>query len=66
MTVHFGEEMGHRDSEYKIIFCKVRKKDSEHFRAALEESPRKMLICGHLDYEEHCNDIIGKIAPDAA
>jgi len=66
VTVHFGEEMGHRDSEYKIIFCKVRKKDSERFLAALEELPRKMLICGHLDYEEYCDEIFRKLEKYAA
>lgn len=49
-----------------IIFCKVRKKDSERFLDALSELPNKMLICGHPDYEEYCDDIIGRIEKYAA
>lgn len=66
VTVRFGKAMGRRDSEYKIVFCKVRKKDSERFLAALEELPRKMLICGHLDYEEYCDEIFEKLEKYAA
>ena len=66
VTVHFGEEHHHPEANYIIIFCKVRKKDTDRFLAALEELPDKMLICGHLDYEEYCNDIIGRIEKYAA
>jgi hypothetical protein len=66
VTVHFGEELHHPEAGYMIIFCKVRKKDSERFLAALEELPNKMLICGHPDYEEYCDDIIGRIEKYAA
>lgn len=66
VTVHFGEELHHPEANYIIIFCKVRKKDTDRFLAALEELPDKMLICGHLDYEEYCNDIIGRIEKYAA
>ena len=66
VTVHFGEELHHPEANYMIIFCKVRKKDTDRFLAALEELPDKMLICGHLDYEEYCNDIIGRIEKYAA
>ena len=66
VTVHFGEELHHPEANYMIIFCKVRKKDTGRFLAALEELPSKMLICGHLDYEEYCNDIVGRIEKYAA
>ena len=66
VTVHFGEELHHPEAGYMIIFCKVRKKDSERFLDALSELPNKMLICGHLDYEDYCDDIIGRIEKYAA
>lgn len=66
VTVHFGEEAHRNDTEYVIIFCKVRKKDTDRFLAALEELPRKMLICGHLDYEEYCDEIFRKLEKNAA
>ena len=66
VTVHFGDEAHHRDWEYVIIFCKVRKKDADRFLAALAELPNKMLICGHPDYEEYCNEFIRKFEKPAA
>lgn len=56
VRVDFLKEYRHPDTEYTIIFCKCRKRDSERFRAALEELPNKMLICGHPDYIEFCKE----------
>ena len=39
VTVRFGEEYGKGDTDYRIVFCKVRKGDEGAFLAALEELP---------------------------
>ena len=54
VTVRFGEEYGKGDTDYRIVFCKVRKGDEGAFLAALEELPGKMLLCGHVDYMDFC------------
>ena len=54
VTVRFGEEYGKWDTDYRIVFCKVRKGDEGAFLAALEELPGKMLLCGHVDYMDFC------------
>lgn len=60
VRVRFMQEYAHGDTEYLVILCKCRKKDSAAFCAALEELPDKMLICGHRDYLEFCKDIKAK------
>lgn len=49
-----------RGSPYRIIFCHVRKRDKERFRAAMSELPGKMLLCGNADYLDVCNELMGK------
>ena len=57
VTVHFMQEYAHDGTEYIVILCRCRKRDSAAFCTALEELPNKMLICGHIDYAESCEDI---------
>lgn len=50
-------EMVREDSPYRIIFCKVRKKDAERFEEALSRMENKMLLLGHRDYPEVCEKL---------
>lgn len=61
VTVHFGHEFTHPDHPYVIIFCKVRKKDSERFLLALDELHNKMILCGHPNYEDFCHEFIDRV-----
>lgn len=54
VTVRFGREFGHPEHPFIIIFCKVRKRDTERFLAALGELDRKMILCGYPDYDRFC------------
>lgn len=54
INVKFGDEYGRDDSNYLIVFCKIKKKDREEFLAAMKELEQKMLILGHRDYMELC------------
>ena len=61
VTVHFGKKFGKwEDPQYRLILCKVRKRDEARFLAALQELPAKMLLCGYTDYPDAC-DFIQKI-----
>lgn len=60
VTVKFKGEMGREDSPYCIIFCKVLKRDAERFEEALERLKDKMLLLGHGDYQDVCDEI-GKV-----
>ena len=55
VTVRFEREFKHPRHPYVVIFCKVRKKDRESFIAALRDLPNKMILFGHVDYEQFCD-----------
>lgn len=57
INVKFGDEYGREGSDYVIVFCKVKKKDQEEFREAMKELEKKMLLLGHTDYMDFCNQL---------
>ena len=57
VRVYFGNEYINPDIPYRIIFCHVRKWDTERFCVAMSELPKKMLLCGHVDYLSACANI---------
>ena len=54
VTVQFIREYGKPDCPYRIILCKVRKRDATRFRTAMVELPDKLRLLGHADYLEVC------------
>ena len=61
ISVRFPQEMVKNGEKYHVIFGRVRKKDYKKFEKALEKLPGKMLLCGHTDYSDFCNDIDEKL-----
>lgn len=59
VKVEFGREYKLEGSEYIIIFCKVRKKDSEAFKEALSKVCDKALLMGYDGYESACKLFLG-------
>lgn len=57
VRVHFSSEFSRPGEQYRMITCKVRKRDLPRFLEALEELPNKMLLCGHSDYIDYCNQL---------
>ena len=57
IPVRFPKEMVKKGEPYRVIFGRVRKKDCDRFEKVLEKLPDKMLLCGHTDYADFCNDI---------
>ena len=57
VTVHFVREYGKPDSPYRIVLCKVRKRDANRFRAAMAELPDKLRLLGYADYLEVCRTL---------
>lgn len=60
LRVQYKGEMVHKDLPYCLVMCKVRKKDTERFEEVLGELKNKMLLTGHRDYIDFCEEI-GKI-----
>ena len=46
---------------YIFVACKVRKRDTGRFLAALAKLPNKMLLCGHPDYMDFCHGLREKL-----
>lgn len=60
VKVKFDKDQMRRPGDpYVVVFCKVRKKDTGKFLAALDELPEKMHLHGHKDYEEYCQKVFG-------
>ena len=57
MPVQFKDEMVRDGDKYRMIFCKVRKKDKEKFEEAMKELVNKMNLLGHTDYLDYCLDL---------
>lgn len=59
VTVHFVREYGKPGCPYRIILCKVRKRDATRFRAAMVELPDKLRLLGYSDYLDVCHTLWG-------
>lgn len=59
VQVHFREEYVRNNSPYRVIFCRVRKREQQRFLAALSELPTKMMLLGYTDYLETCYSLWG-------
>ena len=61
VRVDFGNEYGKKGTDYLIIFCKVRKTKEKEFINALSELENKMLLTGHQDYVDFCENMKEKL-----
>lgn len=57
VTVQFVREYGKPGCPYRIILCKVRKRDTGRFHAAMDELPDKLRLLGYADYLEVCRTL---------
>lgn len=57
VTVHFAREYRKPDCPYRIVLCKVRKRDAGRFHAAMAELPDKLRLLGYADYLEVCRTL---------
>ena len=57
VRMKFKGEYAKAESPYRIVFCKVIKKDAERFEEALDKLKSKMLLLGYWDYPDICSEI---------
>lgn len=57
VRIKFKGECAKEEAPYRIVFCKVRKKDAERFEEALDKLRNKMLLLGYRDYPDICSEI---------
>ena len=61
VRVKFLQAYGKDGSSYRMIFCRILKRDEVAFLEALRELPNKMLLCGHPNYLAQCQQFVKKI-----
>ena len=59
--VKFGDEYNKEGENYIVMFCKIKKRDQARFERTMLELRNKMLICGHNDYDEFCEDLFRRM-----
>lgn len=57
IRLRFKEEFTREDSPYRMIVCRVHKRDVGKFEEAMEQLKDKMLLLGYKDYGETCRRI---------
>ena len=57
VRIKFKGECAKEESPYRIVFCKVIKKDAERFEEVLDKLKSKMLLLGYRDYPDVCGEI---------
>ena len=57
VTIHFVREYEKPGCPYRIVLCKVCKRDVNRFRAAMAELPDKLRLLGYTDYLEVCRTL---------
>lgn len=54
-------EYGKGDSEYVVVFCHFPRKREEDFLRCMADLEKALIIEGHSDYREVCDNFIGMI-----
>ena len=62
LTVWFKDEMVRDGDKYRLIFCRIRKKDKDKFEDAMKELVDKMNLLGHTDYSDYCVSLKAELA----
>lgn len=57
IRVKFTREYIHNRTNYRVIFCKIPPKDVPKFEQAMAELTNNMLLLGHNDYLDFCQDL---------
>lgn len=57
VRIKYKREYAKEDSPYRIIFCKVGKKDTARLEEALDKMKNNMLLLGYRDYSDFCSEI---------
>ena len=56
VRVKFCGDYKHREKNYVVVICKVKKKDVPMFLQALKELKNRAILMGNTDYETFCKE----------
>ena len=55
VSIRFTGDYCKNGTDYRLIFCRVRKKDVSKFLESMKELENKIALLGHTDYMDFCN-----------
>lgn len=58
IKVKFCGDYFHREKNYVVVFCKVKKKDVSVFLQSMAELANRAILMGNTDYESFCKEQI--------
>lgn len=58
VRVKFCGDYKHREKNYVVVICEVKKKDVPMFLQALKELKNRAILMGNTDYESFCKEQI--------
>lgn len=61
IPVKYGEEFVKDGEPYLLVTCKIRRKYRKEFEESFEEVKNKMILLGHIDYEDWWKDLVTKM-----
>ena len=64
IRVKFIREMHRENAPYRIIFCKVQKRERERLESALKDLENKILLAGYKDYPLYCTELEEELAKE--
>ena len=56
VRVRFQKEAHKPNTDFIVVFCKIKKCDTNKFLETLEELKKKMILLGHSDYQNFCKE----------
>ena len=57
LPIKIHRELGRAGYDYFIILCRVKREQAELFEKCMEELRNAMLVCGHRDYDDFCEEM---------
>ena len=64
IRVKFIREMHRENAPYRIVFCKVQKRERERLESALKDLENKILLAGYKDYPLYCTELEEELAKE--
>lgn len=64
VRVKFLHEFVLQGAKYRVLICKIPKKDEKNFILSMNQLKNKMLLLGHTDYQGFCNVMSEYLIPE--
>ena len=66
LNVKHINQLGRFGYDFHIFICRILRKDIEVFKTCMQELHNEMIICGHSNYDDFCNEMCTMIEKGCA